>query len=423
MKMNWDKKYTTIAVYAFLVIAASILFYLAVSNFSGLLGVLGRLIGLIMPIIIGLCVAYILNPVLKVLENQVFCHIRPLKKRKKALRGVSLLVTFVIAIACAYLIIMMIIPQIMDSVAGLTASLPGYFTSAQAYITQLFRDYPFISDLTGITPENLADTLMGWVGDLSPFVSNIINGFIGGVMGAVTGVTNVIVGLIVSIYLLYGKENFFAQTKKITFALFPKSYAQRLQNVYHNANTIFNGYIIGKILVSVIVGVLCYLVMSIVRFPYPLLNSVIIGVTNVIPFFGPIIGAIPTALLVFLARPEMTIWFLLFVLILQQLDGNVSGPLVLGDSTGLPAFWVVFAILVGGGLAGFMGMVIGVPIFAVIYSLVRTWIEGRLNRKRLPASTGEYQTAPEEAPRPRRGKLGKLRQKMIELHDKDSKIE
>lgn len=423
MKMNWDKKYTTIAVYAFLVIAASILFYLAVSNFSGLLGVLGRLIGLIMPIIIGLCVAYILNPVLKVLENQVFCHIRPLKKRKKALRGVSLLVTFVIAIACAYLIIMMIIPQIMDSVAGLTASLPGYFTSAQAYITQLFRDYPFISDLTGITPENLADTLMGWVGDLSPFVSNIINGFIGGVMGAVTGVTNVIVGLIVSIYLLYGKENFFAQTKKITFALFPKSYAQRLQNVYHNANTIFNGYIIGKILDSIIVGVLCYLVMSIVRFPYPLLNSVIIGVTNVIPFFGPIIGAIPTALLVFLARPEMTIWFLLFVLILQQLDGNVIGPLILGDSTGLPAFWVVFAILVGGGLAGFMGMVIGVPIFAVIYSLVRTWIEGRLNRKGLPASTGEYQTAPEEAPRPRRGKLGKLRQKMIELHDKDSKTQ
>ena len=205
-----------------------------------------------------------------------------------------------------------------------------------------------------------------------------------------TGLTNLVLGIIISVYFLVGKERFFAQIKKFLYALLPKDLVGRLIDITHTSNRIFSGFISGKILDSLIIGILCFVGMSIFRMPMAMLVSVIVGVTNIIPYFGPFIGAIPSALIVFLVDPIKALWFVVFVVCLQQFDGNILGPRILGDSIGMPAFWVVFSILLFGGYLGVLGMFIGVPTFAVIYSIFKLWTEGRLSRKNLPVDTKSY---------------------------------
>ena len=201
---------------------------------------------------------------------------------------------------------------------------------------------------------------------------------------------NVLVGLIIAAYLLFSKEKFIGQSKKIVYAILPVRQANVIVHTVRKSNEIFGGFISGKILDSAIIGVLCYIVLSIMQMPYTLLVSVIVGVTNVIPFFGPFIGGIPSAIIIALASPIQGLYFVIFVIVLQQLDGNIIGPKILGDSTGLSPFWVVFAILVGGGLFGFTGMVLGVPAFAVVYYIISNVISYILRKRKLPDDTGVY---------------------------------
>ena len=201
---------------------------------------------------------------------------------------------------------------------------------------------------------------------------------------------NAIIGVIISVYLLFGKENFSMQSKKAVYAMMKPAHANMLLHLTIKSNEIFGGFIIGKIIDSAIIGVLCFIGLSLLNMPYTLLVSVIVGVTNVIPFFGPYIGAIPSAILIMLQDPKMGIYFIIFILILQQIDGNIIGPKILGNSTGLSAFWVVFSILLGGGLFGFVGMILGVPTFAVIYYVVKMLVDHRLEQKNLPIETACY---------------------------------
>ena len=201
---------------------------------------------------------------------------------------------------------------------------------------------------------------------------------------------NFIIGIVISIYVLLGKETFIAQAKKLVYAVFPADRGNVIVATVRKANDIFGGFIIGKILDSVIIGILCFIGLSILQMPYTLLVSVIVGVTNVIPFFGPYIGAIPSAILIMLANPIQGLYFIIFILVLQQVDGNIIGPKILGDSTGLNSFWVVFAILVGGGLFGVAGMIFGVPLFATIYYITRKLTAWVLRKKGLPEETAAY---------------------------------
>ena len=211
-----------------------------------------------------------------------------------------------------------------------------------------------------------------------------------GIFGFVLALKNFLLGIIVSIYLLLSKETLLAQVKKTILALFNKKTCEKTFMIYHKSNGLFIGFITGKIIDSLIIGILCFIGMTIFKMPYSVLISVIIGVTNIIPFFGPFIGAIPSALLILLAKPSFLLPFLIFVFVLQQFDGNILGPRILGDSTGLPAFWVLFSIFLGGGLFGFVGMLLGVPTFALVYALFRTFIEHRLESKNLPKETDAY---------------------------------
>ncbi len=205
-----------------------------------------------------------------------------------------------------------------------------------------------------------------------------------------SGIVRAAIGFIISVYVLYHKERFFAQAKKAMYALMKKERVDSLIRLGHKSNATFSGFIAGQILDALIVGILCFVFMSIFRFPYPMLISVLVAVTNVIPYFGPFIGAIPSILLVLMINPVQAFWFAIFILALQQFDGNVLCPKILGQSIGISAFWVIFALLLAGGIFGFLGMFIGVPIFAIIYTLVRSFIEERLTKKNLSTDTHDY---------------------------------
>ena len=222
------------------------------------------------------------------------------------------------------------------------------------------------------------------------FLTQVLPNLFGGVMRFTSGLLNVVVGIIIAVYLLLSKEVFYAQVKKLMFAFFPRRAAQAVLNLTHDSNAIFCGFISGKIVDSAIIGVLCFIGCSVLQMPYTVLVSFIVGVTNVIPYFGPFIGAIPSIFIIMIDDPIKSLIFAVFILILQQLDGNVIGPKILGDSTGLSAFWVLFAVTFFGGLFGFVGMLIGVPTFAVIYSLIRNIAEYKLGKKGMKTKTPDY---------------------------------
>ena len=270
-------------------------------------------------------------------------------------------------------------------------TLPGQISDVVEKITSIQTD----KSPAGIMVRNLLEqgsaALQNWIKqDLLTKVNEVMSNLTVGVINFVSEILSFLIGLIVSIYILFSKETFSAQSKKIVYAVFRTDHANMILHLTKKSNEIFGGFIIGKIIDSLIIGVLCFFGLTILKMPYILLISVIVGVTNVIPFFGPYIGAIPSTILILLNNPIKGVYFLIFILVLQQLDGNVIGPKILGNSTGLSAFWVVFSILIGGGLFGFVGMIMGVPTFAVIYYIITMLINHLLEKKKLPLLTSQY---------------------------------
>ena len=228
-----------------------------------------------------------------------------------------------------------------------------------------------------------------------PQTKEILGSLTSGIFAVLRVTMNLVIGFIVAAYVLAEKEHFFGQGRKIVFALFSEKAGKSIIEKSRKCNEIFGGFVIGKIIDSLIIGVLTFILLSIFNMPYTMLVSIIVCVTNVIPFFGPFIGAIPSFFLILLIDPIKALWFLLIIFLIQQLDGNIIGPKILGNSTGLSAFWVMFAILIAGGLFGFAGMLFGVPVFAIIYYLLSEWIRGKLKKKNLPLETENYMDAEE----------------------------
>ena len=285
----------------------------------------------------------------------------------------------------------MLVPELYKSIRNLIYTLPGQLNN----MVEQFNHFQSKKSATSILVSNVVEqgaiAIEQWLNaDLMGQVNTIMSNLTVGVINFINTITDFLIGIIVSVYVLFSKEKFSAQCKKMVYAFLKTNQANMVLHLTKKSNEIFGGFIIGKIIDSAIIGVLCFIGLSLLNMPYTLLVSVIVGVTNVIPFFGPYIGAIPSAILIFLADPKMGLYFLIFILFLQQLDGNVIGPKILGDSTGLSAFWVIFSILLGGGLFGFPGMIIGVPTFAVIYYIVTMITGQRLSVKNLPVATGYY---------------------------------
>ena len=396
MKLEFNKKYTSIAIYCFLVVAAAILFYHFISDFGTVKSWAVRLVGLLMPFIYGAAFAYILNPILNWLERTAFPVLFKNKVGRKGRRIIGVILSVLFGLSMVALFLAILIPQIVDSINTLAGGLLSFLPKAERFVNQLAADYgnsqmfidllQWLNSSSEMLEESARKILQGGFGQ----VTNLLPNILGGVMKVTNSLLDVVVGIIISIYLLLAKETFYAQVKKLAFAIFPEKQVCFAISLAHDSNAIFTGFISGKILDSAIIGVLCFIGMSFFKLPFALLVSVIVGVTNVIPYFGPFIGAFVSFPIIFIASPIDSLYFLIFVLVLQQLDGNVIGPKILGDSTGLSSFWVIFAVTFFGGLWGFLGMLVGVPLFAVIYSLIRRWACYRLQRKGMPTDTHSF---------------------------------
>lgn len=383
---------------AFLVIAAGIIFYFAFLRFSGISSVFEKIFHILKPIIYGLVIAYLLNPIVRWVERYVTPFLeKKVKKKERAHkigRGVGIFTSLIFAVFVIVALCNMLIPELYKNIRDLIVTLPGQMNSwAQDMNAFLISNTTLDTMLKSIITEG-TDAVENWLRtDLLQQINTLMSNLTVGVINVVSEIMNILIGFIVSIYVLFSKEEFAGQCKKIVYALMRPDHANMTLHITQKSNEIFGGFIIGKIIDSAIIGVLCFISLSIMNMPYTLIVSVIVGVTNVIPFFGPYIGAIPSAILIMIAEPIKGLYFAIFILILQQIDGNIIGPKILGDSTGLSAFWVVFSILLGGGLFGFVGMIMGVPTFAVFYYVAQMFINHKLERKNLPTASERYGSA------------------------------
>ena len=335
-------------------------------------------------IIIGAILAYLFYPLTKIAEQFLLQH----KVKKKPARTLSSFFAMFIFLLLIVLFVYIVVPQLVAILPPLMQNLPSMIDSFSDQVTTFLSAHGISSDIVENLFERIENFFTGWFDD--DFLSALME-IVGKVKNAAQGLLNFIIGIIVMIYILMGRDQFVGQGKKILYATIKKrSTCDAILRHLRNINKIFSGFVSGKLLDSFIIGVICYIALSILKMPYTPLISVIVGVTNIIPFFGPFIGAIPSALLLLVTDPGKCVIFLIFVVILQQVDGNIIGPKILGDSTGLSAFWVLFSLLLFKHIMGFWGLLLGVPLFASFYYLFREFINAKLRKKELPEATDEY---------------------------------
>lgn len=391
MKLDFNRRYTTIAIYAVLVIIAAAAVVVAIVNIDDVLRLFSRLIALLTPFFWGFAIAYLLDPLMRWFER-LLNRIARDKLSRRFIRTTAIILTDIFILIFLVVMFRIILPQILSSAASLGSQLPDWFDNARNFVLKLAEKYD-IQNLPVAIIDKATETVEEFITKITTLATSAIPQLLQATVSFTAGLLNAVIGMIISIYLLANKELFFAHLKKLGTALFRQEFVDMASALIRKSNSIFSGFIIGKLLDSLIIGLICLVVMSIFRWPYPMLISVIVGVTNIIPYFGPFIGAIPSIFIILLIDPITAFWFALFILLLQQLDGNVIGPKILGDSTGLSAIWVIFAITVFGSLFGVLGMFIGVPLFAVIYTLVREFANFRLKQRGMPVETAAYASA------------------------------
>lgn len=400
MKSPFQNQYFRVAVSAWLVIVMSILCFFTFYKLDTIKEILGQLSSILRPFTFGFVVAYLLLPIFNTLvrkTNPWFSRVIRNPQKAKSFNKLfcSLIsVTFFLLIVVALL--SMVLPQLAESVMGLLEKLPEYLNRTEEWLTvHLFSNNPILEGNVQQLYASVSSSLMEWANtQLVPQLLEVMRGnFVGSfVSNTISFLKTVLVGFISAVYMLNSKDTFSAQGKKLIYSMFHTDTANVILENIRFVHKVFGGFITGKLLDSLIIGLITFFAMSILQMPYVLLISVIIGVTNIIPFFGPFIGAIPSTLLIILVSPLQGVYFVIFILILQQFDGNILGPKILGDSTGLASFWVMFAILLFGGMFGFAGMVVGVPLFAVIYSAVSGLVNRSLGKKKLSVQTADYIT-------------------------------
>ncbi len=387
---------------AFLTVVAVLVFYDSFTVTNGSLArILKKLFSILAPVLYGFGMAYLLTPVVRKIECGMERLVSKggkaenLRAKKGWLRGVSILLTWIIVLLTVYLLMVMLIPQLVDSINNLIQNARNYYGQIYAWADGLLKKNPQIEawasevldDYYNSALTFLTDKILPWAQET---MTNLSGGLLTGIWSIVTFAKNLIVGIIISVYLMWMKETSVARCCKALYAIFKEEQAKWIVRGARRVNEIFSGFVRGKLLDSLIIGLLCLLGCAILNIPYAPLVGVIVGITNIIPFFGPFLGAIPSAFLILLASPIKCLYFIIFVVLLQQLDGNVIGPKILGGSTGISSFWVVVAILVGGGFGGVLGMFLGVPIFACLQSLCKFLMDRRLQKRNMPLEACAY---------------------------------
>lgn len=382
-KFSKNNKYYTIALYTITVVAICTLIIKIIVNWDSTSTAFSNILSVLHPFVLGLFIAYLINPVAKIINHNLLTPI--LKKKSKGVRKIiSILLSYIIVIGLIVTAMFYIIPQITDSLMQITT----FVDSAQSGYNQLMDKLLELEaknpdwDLTAVNSaiRDIPDKFMAIITKAIP---TIIPTIYSTSMSVISGVLNALIAIIVSIYMLIDKHKLLNNSKKVIYAIFGADTGDKLLDTASECNKIFGSFIIGKLIDSLIIGILCFIAMSILRLPYALTISAVVGVTNMIPYFGPFIGAVPGVLLLLFVDLKYAFIFTILIIVLQQFDGLFLGPKILGDSTGLGPLWIIFAITVGGSLAGVLGMFLGVPTLAVIAYILNIFLEKRLNRKNI----------------------------------------
>lgn len=379
--------------------ALLIIFYQIVAHYAGFKNGITAVGRIISPFVYGFVMAYLLSPVYNLIVRKMY---HALSKGEKMQNRTALTISRVVASIVAILLLVgvvsgmvaLVVPQLFDSVSRISDTLPSAFNRFVAWVEKYTANMgnQYLADQIEEAVDSLRKNVMTWVQDIIlPGVGTLVQRVSTSVLLTLRRMLNMLLGLVACVYFLNGKERFKAQAHKIVQALASPRIANEIDDFVVYTNKTFGGFINGKVIDSLIIGIICFIVMTIFGWPYPILISTIIAVTNIIPFFGPFIGAIPSALIIATVSPWTAFWFLVMIVILQQLDGNVIGPAILGQSTGLSSFWVMFSIVVFGGLFGFPGMLLGVPVFAIIYYYLGRDINRRLEKRGKEVSTFDYE--------------------------------
>ena len=351
-------------------------FYLLVSNMNILTNALGAVIKVLMPFLYGIFFSFLLMPLRDLVEHK---WLKDKKMSQSAKRKIAVAICMVFMILVIVGFFSVLIPQLSSSIQTFVRNISKYLRNAETLLANINGYAPdfvtkitqLLSDLADMLTDSLTD-LGGGFGGIVTTISTVVN-----------GVVNFFIGIIITIYLLADSEKFTSQLRRIIFAIFPTKVGKHIGHVTRLATDMFYKFFSGKALDSLIIGIICYICCTIMRMPYAVMIAVIVGVTNVIPVFGPFLGAVPCFIILVMIDWVKALEFIVFIVILQQIDGNIIGPYILGDAVGLPTLWVMFAIIVGGAMFGIVGMFLGVPTFAVIYTLVREWTNDRLKEKQL----------------------------------------
>ncbi len=392
MKLNVSKEQRSWGLVAFFVLAGAAVFIAALLNLNRVTGVIRTVLSLFVPFYIGFAIAYLLNPIMKFWEEKALSKV----KKPQTRRTLAMVITYALFLTVLGGALAYIFPRLLTSITKLANEIPGYYNAFMKNTTDFIEAHPDINEVyTRYSTEiqdavgKLVNYMTGYLSDLLPKIANATLQF-----GST--LINIFVGIVISIYLLIDKEKLIAQCKKVLNAVFKKE--ERYQKVLTVGKVTHEktlNYLSGRLLDSLIVAIITYLFMIIFRVPYALLSALVVGVFNTIPYFGSWLGAIPPTLIVLITKPQMLIPYLIFIVVLEQLDGNVIGPKIQGKQLGLSALWIIFAIFLFGGIFGFFGMVLGVPLFAVIYYFVNAAINDGLENQGKPTDTADY-ASPED---------------------------
>lgn len=395
-----DNKYFKWGLTAFIVIALSMCFHYFIYNSKGFFSNFSSVFKVFKPLVFGLVTAYLLWPIVRFIEVKIFAAYYAKKSKpitagdKKRFRVISIIFSLIIVGLLIYAFFGSVLPELYKSIENIIVQFPTYYDNVLKWADEILSKQNFLVE------NNVEEILDSYSDDIGNFIGStvlpgtksLLKSLYTYAFGILSTLYNIIIGLIVAIYLLGGKEKFIGQVKKLIYSYIPREKANNLMIDLRFIDKTFGGFLIGKIVDSFIIGVLCFVALTILKMPYAVLISVIVGVTNIIPFFGPWFGAVPSAILILLVDPKKCLVFLIFILILQQLDGNVIGPAILGNSIGVSSFWIIVAITVFGGFWGVFGMLVGVPLLAIAYAFIRRNVNKRLERKHLTIATSEYST-------------------------------
>lgn len=399
MKWNIEKKYLRVGLISLAVIVLALLFNYVLQHNAEMMSFKETVRGTMWPIVMGCVLAYLLNPILHFFEDYFFIPLGKVfykdpkkeEKKKKFARALAIFCTIIFLLVIVVGGLYLVVPQVYQSLLKIVTDAPVYYDEIQSWVNSLNPENSEVSRYVLMGIDRLYSQAIDYLNnDILPNMDKIVAGVTSGIVGGLKLILNLVLALIISVYVMAGKEKLISVAKKLVYSIFSIRNANKVLDGMRYANQVFGGFVNGKIIDSFIIGAICYVFMVIVDFDYTVLISIVIGVTNVIPYFGPFIGAIPSSLILLMVDPKQGIIFAVFVIILQQVDGNIIGPLILGDRLKLSSMWILFAILVGGGFFGVIGMILGAPCFACIYTFVSTLCKSKLMEKKLPTDTKVY---------------------------------